>query len=132
VHTTKNRRAPGHVIAVGRDRGGASETDPPFATELGSTWVGEAVGKCYPSRTTTFSDERLDVRFAPALRSDDLDALRAQAGVKYGVFPDVRIGHPNPAWFRFASANGGEADVALRRGVGAGISDAMSSAVATQ
>ena len=59
---------------------------------------------CYPSRTTTFSDERLD----------------------------VRIGHLNPAWVRFASAHGGETDIALRGGVGAGISDAMSSAVATQ
>jgi len=42
----------------------------------------------------------------------------------YGLLPDLTIGYLNPAWFRFADENGGEA-IAERWGLGSCVLDAM-------
>lgn len=47
------------------------------------------------------------------------------ADAAYGLLPDLTLGYLNPAWFRFASKNGGRS-ISDRWGLGASVLDATS------
>lgn len=46
--------------------------------------------------------------FLPLLKGFDLEAIDRHPGSVYGLWPDLRLGYINPAWFSFAADNGGE------------------------
>jgi len=52
---------------------------------------------------------RCDPRFLPLLRPIGVDPLDADPCTAYGVWPDLTLAYFNPAWQRFAEANGGAA-----------------------
>ncbi len=68
----------------------------------------------------------LDESFAPCLKDHDLEKLERSPGTVYAVWPDFRLAYMNPAWFRFAEANGGEPAISSRWPLGAPLMPAIS------
>ena len=52
--------------------------------------------------------ERISLAFAAAVPAELLCALEQESGTVYAIDEDHRIVFVNPAWYTFASANGGE------------------------
>lgn len=63
--------------------------------------------------------------FGDLFREFDLAALDAADDVVYGLDERLRLVYRNPAWFRFASENGGEPALAARFGTGTCVLDAI-------
>lgn len=63
--------------------------------------------------------------FLPLLEEYGIDELERVGGTVYGLWPDLRLAYMNPAWSRFAAANGGEAQFAKHWGLGRCIVDAI-------
>lgn len=65
------------------------------------------------------------VDFTTLLQGYDLADLEEHKGVIYGLWPDLRLAYVNPAWYRFATSNGGEPALATRWKLGVSILDAF-------
>ena len=49
-----------------------------------------------------------DARFRPLLADFEAEVLDSTETTVFGLWPDLTLAFMNPAWFRFAAANGGE------------------------
>lgn len=57
-------------------------------------------------------------QFRPLLKQFDLESLERHSGSIVGLFADHTIGYLNPAWYEFAHANRGSADLTERWDLG--------------
>jgi hypothetical protein len=64
---------------------------------------------------------RVTDAFEPTLARYTVDDLERHAGTIIGLSPELRLSYLNPAWFRFARANGGEPRISLEWPLGRSI-----------
>jgi hypothetical protein len=66
-----------------------------------------------------------DPAFVGHLAPFDIDALEADLGTTYGLWPDLTLAYFNPAWLKFAHGNRGEPQISTLWPLGRCILDAL-------